>query len=353
VLKPGDTVVQTKLLGVVDYLDDGDQHVSISIGPCSSTDRRFDFASWKGSRANSSAWNKDYAYPVVEGWLTSKDNDQAIALQGQSVVVTGRHFDKVKVACVYTVDVSCPPVWRVSLILRNLTAADGTGSLTEDHFEVELRSRAAKDWFKQVTGEEYRPNLYLGSCPVAVKVLRSRRAGAPVAEVTLGTPTRNLTFRYMALGQPSSQPRAIPHEAFLGQVRACVLFLHVYVRACVLFLHVYRRELRFWQTLHATEDYPADELNTNSHVNFTLVVIKVQPFNYSRSGRRISFISPELPEEALHGGVGMTFLTVDGAVSQQESMLIYTSKVHRAVGSSPTFNALSRIRGTDLNFAVP
>jgi hypothetical protein len=60
---------------------------------------------------------ENYPYPVVTSWSNVADKIQSIALQGEPVILTGRHFDRVKSVCVNDVDVAMPPVWRVSVKL--------------------------------------------------------------------------------------------------------------------------------------------------------------------------------------------------------------------------------------------
>jgi hypothetical protein len=52
VFKPGAEVAKAQLFAIVDYVDDGNQNVSVSIDGCSSSDPRFNFTSWKDSPAN-------------------------------------------------------------------------------------------------------------------------------------------------------------------------------------------------------------------------------------------------------------------------------------------------------------
>ena len=117
------------------------------------------------------AFNADYPFPFVE--LMSP---LASSQLGEAVTLTGRHFSPDTKVCVGNIDVSGPEVWRVSVKLKNAT----TG--IEQHSEIELLSDAAKIWFKQVTKQEYRPNVYIGTCGAAG---RRRSTVSPAV-----TPTR-------------------------------------------------------------------------------------------------------------------------------------------------------------------
>ncbi len=71
-------------------------------------------------------------------------------------------------------------------------------------------------------------------------------------------------------------------------------------------------------------------VTVNATVNLTLWLSKVQPFNYSRSKNEISFIAPELAEQAGEQGATGTSVTLianDGAASRQANVLTYTETV--------------------------
>ena len=90
------------------------------------------------------------------------------------------------------------------------------------------------------------------------------------------------------------------------------------------------------QTLceECTKEYPQFDFNdkignatVKATVSLTLLVYKVQPFNYTISGKRISFIAPELAAENGRKGASITFITHDGAASEQENVLPYIESV--------------------------
>ncbi len=119
--------------------------------------------------------------------------------------------------------------------------------------------------------------------------------------------------------------------------------------------------LRLLQNLceECSKEYPQFDFNdkngnatVNARVNLTLLVYKVQPFNYSQTGDQISFIAPEM--EAENGakgakGASITFITHDGAASEQENVLTYTETVRSL--PTPGSSAASR-RGPDRLFWV-
>jgi hypothetical protein len=198
-LSPNSTSAEVLLLGVVEYKDDGLQKFTVLIGPCSSTDPRFNFASWGGP--SPSAWNEDYPFPFVED-IKPKASSQL----GELVVLTGRHFRNDTKVCVDDIDVSGPPVVRVSMKLANATSG------FSQYSEVQLRSDFAKDWFKNVTGRAYRPNVYRGTCGV-----RRRVAANPIVREETVLELGNLTLKVV-------QGAYIPPEPFLGEVTASLSF---------------------------------------------------------------------------------------------------------------------------------
>ncbi len=180
---------------------------------------------------------EDYPYPVVTDWNnTNESKTKSIALQGEPISLEGRHFDKVESVCVNDVDVAMPPVLRVSVKLsgsikvsedaKARRRAEGDdGVQYEGHFEVHLLSRDAKDWFKNVTGEEYAPTKYLDTCKTKVTKLdekRRRDSGSSKFQIIpYNASIANLTFEFVVLGVPSDEYRQIPAEPFRNQVRAC------------------------------------------------------------------------------------------------------------------------------------
>ncbi len=113
--------------------------------------------------------------------------------------------------------------------------------------------------------------------------------------------------------------------------------------------------LRSLQTFNSSKEYPQFDFHDkdgNATVNLTLLLYKVQPFNYSRTGDQISFIAPELAAENGTKGASITFITDDGAASEQENVLRYTETVR----SPPTHGASARQdvgRTGCFGFAVP
>ena len=87
-------------------------------------------------------------------------------------------------------------------------------------------------------------------------------------------------------------------------------------------------------------DFYVKEQNVTASVNLTLLVYTVQPFNYSQSGNRISFIAPELDAENGPKGASITFITHDGAASKQENVLQYTETVRNLL----THGAMAQLR---------
>jgi hypothetical protein len=276
VLKMGTRVATTQLVAIVDYVDEGNQKVDVTIVGCSSTDPRFSFALWQGPAANLSSmlapsrfapfkctrwgcvvypahlrtglWRaasvENYPYPFVLDWNNANQSKtKSITLVGEPVILKGSNFDKVKSVCVDDVDVAMPPLWRVSVKLNGTTivpqdaqdpgrrrADDEAASTTAGqpyarHFEVHLLDPDAKQWFKNATGEEYVPATYRGTCKRdATKLGPKRRRASDSSKFKIkpyNASTANLTFAFVVLGVPSDQYRQIPNGTFLNEVRAC------------------------------------------------------------------------------------------------------------------------------------
>ena len=163
VLGPGRLNQTVTLSGVPDLLDDGAQQFAISVGPCSSNDLRFNFG-WVRARV-ASGWNEDHSFPLVEGIEPTQS-----ALLGESITIYGRNLNRETSVCVNGTYVSGQPDYRVSL---TIVSQSGDASA----FEVTLRSPAAVQWFRNVSGTEYRPYT-----PRACPQLAERRR--PAARVT-------------------------------------------------------------------------------------------------------------------------------------------------------------------------
>ena len=73
------------------------------------------------------AFNEDYPFPFVEGI-----EPLAASQLGEAVTLTGRHFSRDTKVCVGDIDVSGPPVWRVSAKYKNATSG------IEKHSEIEV-----------------------------------------------------------------------------------------------------------------------------------------------------------------------------------------------------------------------
>jgi hypothetical protein len=73
------------------------------------------------------AFNEDYPFPFVEGI-----EPLATSQLGEAVTLTGRHFSRDTKVCVGDIDVSGPPVWRVSAKYKNATSG------IEKHSEIEV-----------------------------------------------------------------------------------------------------------------------------------------------------------------------------------------------------------------------
>ncbi len=106
--------------------------------------------------------------------------------------------------------------------------------------------------------------------------------------------------------------------------------------------------MRLWQTLVAQEDFleaetifgiGSTEAESSTKGNFSLLLHKLQPFNFTVSpdGKTISFRAPQLPEEGGQKGASILFIDANGAVSEQENVLIYSDKVlpHFWLDASP------------------
>ena len=219
-----------EIIGVQDFDDDGTQPFDVKIGPCRSSDPRFDF-NWQSKLA--SGWNQDYPFALV-----STVQPEITSMTGQMVTLQGRHLQRVATVCVEGVEVSQKPELRVSIAMPGVT-----GAILQN--EIELTSPHAIAWYNRVIGKPYRRPLFFGSkaCPTELpaSVRRRRRALAgstssagspntsmPVrnASVNLISPTRNRTvviraegsFQYGNLEFKYKKLQRISTQPLLGQV---------------------------------------------------------------------------------------------------------------------------------------
>jgi hypothetical protein len=175
VLQPGRTNQTVAVRGVPDLLDDGAQQFAISVGPCKSSDTRFNFDGVRERVA--SGWNEDHGFPLVEEIEPTQS-----AMLGESITIQGRNLNPQTGVCVNGIYVSGRPDYRVSLAI-----ASPSGDATA--FEVTLRSAAAVQWFENVSGTEYRPYAPKACPQLAVR----RRVSVRVAggRVSTATATAN------------------------------------------------------------------------------------------------------------------------------------------------------------------
>jgi hypothetical protein len=117
--------------------------------------------------------------------------------------------------------------------------------------------------------------------------------------------------------------------------------LRRFLVACVQRVHI----LCLWllQTLVAQKDFPgADRIfgtasteSESAKGNFSLLLHNFQPFNFTVSldGKTISFRAPQQPEENYQKGASIIFVDANGAVSEQENVLLCSGKVLLTFGS--------------------
>ena len=78
-------VAAVRVVGIKDLLDDGDQQFTLLIGPCTSSDARFQLTR---PHPLGSAWNEDVPFPHVYNVTPATSS-----LVGQRITVHGRNFD--------------------------------------------------------------------------------------------------------------------------------------------------------------------------------------------------------------------------------------------------------------------
>jgi hypothetical protein len=197
---PNVTEKSIKVLGVLDFVDDGPQPFDVQIGPCSSSDPRFDF-SWKSpkSPAIASGWNEDYPYAAV-----STVQPEISSMIGQMVTLQGRHLQRVTSVCVEGVEVSQSPEFRVSISMPGVT-----GAIVQN--EIELTSSHFEAWFNRVTGKPYRPPNFSGSkaCSALLSGSFTGRRRAPTASnSSVGSPNASMpVLNYGSVNSSSPTPK--------------------------------------------------------------------------------------------------------------------------------------------------
>jgi hypothetical protein len=176
-LEAGQREQSTTVIGVQDFVDDGDTQVSVGIGPCKSNDPRFNFATVHTAMA--STWNEDFPFATIDAI-----EPHTSSMLGEMVVVRGTHLDRVSRVCVNGIDVSQGPDFRVSVVELN-----EAGVKIQD--EIELTSPGALHWFKRVTGNAtwipLRRNVTSDNCAQSSASSRRREASSAVGASMSGS----------------------------------------------------------------------------------------------------------------------------------------------------------------------
>ena len=300
----------------------------------------------------------------MSSWKSTDDGRQAISLSGEMVTLQIENLAKAKAVCVNDVLVNGPPVYRVSIRFWNESDADGDGTPdpegTDVHYEIKLQSIDEIEWFEKITGTTYRAdyNKQRHTCPATLRSVSRRSAAdstvapgtaeaataAPMTRSkpvhTVGNDADSLSFTFTSLGQPSEKPAYVPQEPFVEEVRARahrslsnVPFAGQFVQRaarnvlCSLFLQAQIGQKDFAKAYAIFgRSSMAPE---NSTGNFSVLLYKIQPFNFTASpdGKTVSFRSPPLLEEQGDRVASILIVDAEGAVSAQKNVLYYSEKV--------------------------